>query len=153
HVVAMLLHQLSVFFLPVAIAGLLLQAKKGGSNGARRIIKYVLCATALTVGVYYLVFHAAAGTWSLSRFAAWITYFSPENGFSFHAAGNIGYPLRSQIRVFFGGRAPFVREFGGPMLISLAGLTIIVVSVLIFTVLRRWQEMNAALAATSRVFP
>ena len=153
HVVAMLLHQLSVFFLPVAVAGLFLQAKKEGSNSARIVIKYLLPATALTVGVYYLVFHAVAGTWSLSRFAAWLTYFSPENGFSFHTAGNIGYTLRSQIRVFFGGRAAFVREFGGPMLISLAGLTIIVVSVLIFTVLRRWQEMKVALAATPRVFP
>lgn len=153
HVAAMLLHQLSVFFLPVAIAGLLLQAKKDGSNGARTVIKYVLPATALTVGIYYLVFHAAAGTWSLSRFAIWITYFSPENGFSFHASSNIGYTLRSQIRVFFGGRAAFVREFGGPIVISLAGLTITVVSLLIFTVLRRWQEMKAAFAATSRIFP
>lgn len=154
HVLAMLLHQLSVFFLPVAITGLILQAKKHGSkNGARMVIKYVLPATALTIGVYYLVFHAAAGSWSLSRFAAWITYFSPENGFSYHAPSNLGYTLRSQVRVFFGGRAALVREFSGPMLISLVGLTIIVLSMLMFAVLRRLQEVKAALAATSRIFP
>ena len=148
HVVAMLLHQLSVFFFPVAVAGLLFQAKRDGSkNGALTVIKYVLSAAALTFTAYYLVFHAALGTWSLTRFVAWITYFSPENGFSFHALGNLGYTLRSQVRVFFGGRAAFVREFGGPVMIALAALTVVAVLSFVFALLSQRKRWRNALVA------
>lgn len=150
HAFAMLLHQLCVFFFPVAIVGLVLQAKKHGSkNGARAALKYALLATALTVGVYYFVFHAAAGSRSLTRFGVWITYFSPENGFSFNAAGNLGYTLRSQVRVFLGGRAAFVREFGGPVIIGLAVVTALATLACVFRLLRHWKELKEALAATA----
>ena len=153
HALAMLLHQLCVFFFPVAIVGLVLQAKKHGSqNGARAALKYALSATALTVGIYYLVFHAAAGSWSLTRFGAWITYFSPENGFSFNAAGNLGYTLRSQVRVFLGGRAAFVREFGGVVIIALAVLTALATLAFVFVLLRHWKDLKEAFTATAASF-
>ena len=148
HSFAMLLHQLSVFFFPVAIVGLLLQAKKQGSReGASFAVRYALSATGLTAAIYYLVFRAAAGSWSLSRFVRWITYFSPENGFSFNAAGNLGYTLRSQIRVVLGGRIAFVREFSGPLMILLAVLTAVAILAFLFTLLRQWKELKEAWAA------
>jgi hypothetical protein len=148
HAVAMLLHQLCVFFFPVAVAGLILQARKSASkNDTPAILKYAVSATALTLAVYYLVFHVAADSWSLTRFGAWITYFSPENGFSFNALGNLGYSLRSQVRVFAGGRAAFVREFGGPLMILLVVLTVLVTLAFVFMLLRHWKELKPTFPA------
>jgi hypothetical protein len=148
HTFAMLLHQLSVLFLPVVIAGLILQAKRDrSSNGWRNVITYALTATVLTVAVYYFVFHAVANTWSVTHFLAWITYFSPENGFSFNAVSNLAYTLRSQVRVFLGGRIAFIREFGGPVMIALAALTGMAALALVFALLRHWREFRSSLAA------
>lgn len=145
HALAMLLHQLSIFFLPVAIAGLIIQAKRQRSNdGWRQVLRYGVTATVLTVGVYYFVFHAAVGSWSLLRFVGWITYFSPENGFSFKAISNLGYSLRSQVRMFFGGRVAVVREFGGPVMTALATITALAWAAFIFVLVRWWKELRGA---------
>jgi len=146
HAFAMLFHQLSIFFFPVAVAGLILQAKRHETkSGWRNAIKYAATAALLTVVVYCFVFHAVSGTWTLGRFAAWITYFSPENGFSFNAASNLGYTLRSQVRVFFGGRTAFIHEFGGPMIV-LAVLTGLATLAFVFVLLRQWKELRKAFA-------
>ncbi len=148
HAFSMFLHQLSVLFFPVAIAGLILQARRNGSrDGWRNVVKYAVTATVVTVGVYFFVFHAVAGTWSIGAFVRWITYFSPENGFSFNAASNLGYTLRSQVRVFLGGRIAFVREFGGPVMIGLATLTGMAALAFVFALLRHWRELRNALVA------
>ena len=147
HASAMLLHQLAVFFFPVAIAGLVFQAKKNGSKDIwRSALGYTVTATVLTVGIYYVVFHAVAGTWSFSRFVGWITYFSPENGFSFSASSNLGYTFRSQVRMFLGGRVAFVREFG-PLMVVLALLTGLAIVALVVALLRRWKEVRQTFRA------
>jgi len=153
HVFAMLLHQLSIFFFPVAVIGLILQAKKHPmKSGWQDAMKYAVTATVLTLFAYYFVFHAVAGTWSLSRFIAWITYFSPENGFSFNAASNLGYTLRSQVRVFFGGRVAFVREFGSVTMVALSAVTGLAVLAFVVVLLRQWKELQKVVAAIFR-FP
>jgi hypothetical protein len=148
HGFAMLLHQLSIFFFPVAVIGLILQAKKNESKRAwLDVIKYMVTAAVLTVAVYYFVFHAVVGTWSLGRFISWITYFSPENGFSLNAASNLGYTLRSQVRVFLGGRVAFFREFGGPVMIVLAALTVLAIVAFAFALARKGKELRQLVVA------
>ena len=139
HALAMLLHQLAVFFFPVAIAAIVLQARRKG-NTAKSVVWYVVTAVTITAGVYYLVFHLSAGAWSLTRFVSWITYYSGENGFSFNVWNNLIYTLRSQVRTTFGGRVAFVREFGGPAMTILAALTTLAWLTFLVVLLRRWKE-------------
>ena len=148
HALAMLLHQLAVFFFPVAVGGLLLQLRiKKDKAAARNVLTYGLTAMVMTGGAYYLAFHFATGAWSIARFLSWITYYSTENGFSFNAPSNLTFTLRSQVRTLFGGRVAFVREFGGPAMATLAALTAIVWSAFFFVLLRRWRELRSAIVA------
>ena len=143
HATAMLLHQLAVFFFPVAIGGLLLQSRRtNNKTSARTVLSYGLTAVAITSVFYYFAFHLSTGAWSIARFLSWITYYSAENGFSFGAWGDLIYSLRSQLRTIFGGRVAFVREFGGPMII-LAALTALALVALVFVLVRRWKELRS----------
>jgi len=148
HAAAMLLHQLAIFFFPVAIAALLLQLRnKKDKRAARKVWSYILTAAVITGGVYYAAFHLATGGWSIGRFLSWITYYSDENGFSFGPWSNLVYSLRSQVRTVFGGRAAFVREMGGPVLVTLAALTALAWLAFFFVLLRRLRESRAAAVA------
>jgi len=146
HALAMLLHQLAVFFFPVAIAGIVFQARRSRKT-AKSVLSYVVTAVLITAGVYYLVFHLSTGAWSIGRFVSWITYYSTENGFSFDVWNNLIYTLRSQVRTTFGGRAAFVRELVGPAMAILAALTALAWLTFLFVLLRRWKELRAIFAA------
>ena len=151
HAFAMLLHQLSVFFFPVAIAGLIFQTRDKPRNQRQAIVLgYTLTVIALTLGVYYLVFHLVMGTWSAAHFVKWITYFSPENGFAFSVWSNLVYSIRSQWRTLLGGRTAFVRDMWGPAIVILASLTVAAVVVFFFWLLRRWHEVRISLASVRR---
>ncbi|HEY3104482.1 MAG TPA: hypothetical protein VGJ69_12895 [Pyrinomonadaceae bacterium] len=151
HSLAMLLHQLSVFFFPVAIAGLIFQAKNNRPNqGRANAVKYTLTVIALTVGVYYYTFHVVTGTWSFGRFVSWITYFSPENGFTFSLWNNFVFSVRSQWRTFLGGRVAFIRDLWGPAILVLASLTIAAAAAFLFMLLRHWKELKASVVFALR---
>lgn len=151
HSLAMLLHQLSVFFFPVAIAGLIFQAKNNRRNhGRANAVKYALTVIALTVGVYYYTFHVVTGTWSFGRFVSWITYFSPENGFTFSIWNNFVYSVRSQWRTFLGGRVAFIRDLWGPAILVLASLTIAAAAAFVFVLLRHWKEVKSSVVFALR---
>jgi hypothetical protein len=145
---AMLLHQLSVFFLPVAVGGLLLQGRnKKQKDTAKTVLTCVVTTALITGAVYYSAFHLATSGWSIARFLSWITYYSAENGFSFGAWGNLVYSLRSQVRTLFGGRAAFVREIGGPVMMILAAVTTLAWLAFFVVLLARWRESWDAAAA------
>jgi hypothetical protein len=154
HAVAMLLHQLTVFFFPAAIVGLILQTRDKPKNQRQAIVLgYVVPVVLITLGVYYSVFHLATGLWGPGRFVSWITYFSPENGFTFSAIGNLSYSVRSQVRTMFGGRIAFVREFGGPRMITLTALTALALLSFIFVLITRFKEWRGVIAAAVHLPP
>ena len=144
HALAVFAHQLSVFFFAVAILGLFFQSRP---NVLKNAIKYAATVVLLTAGVYVLSFYAITGTFSLGRFVSWTTYFSPEHGFTFSAWSNLVYTLRSQGRVFFGGRLSFIRDLGGPVMVGLAALAALAVLTFLFALLRHPRELKNVIAA------
>jgi hypothetical protein len=151
HVLAMFVHQLSVLFFPVAIAALIFQCRGlPKSDQIRCVAKYVLTVASVTVAVYFAMFYLATGSLSVRAFATWITYFSPEHGFTFSVWHNLVYTLRSQWRVFFGGRTGLVRDLWGPVILTMVAVSALVVLAFFGLMLRRVSELKAAVMAAIR---
>ena len=151
HVLAMFVHQLSVLFFPVAIAALIFQCRGLPRNDRIKCVaKYVLTVVSVTVAVYFAMFYLATGSLSVRAFATWITYFSPEHGFTFSVWNNLVYTLRSQWRVFFGGRTGFVRDLWGPVILTLVAVSLLVVLAFFGLMLRRVSELKAAVTTAIR---
>src|SRR5687768_3808331 len=148
HVLAMFVHQLSVLFFPVAIAALIFQCRGMARNDQIKCMaKYVLTVVSVTVAVYFSMFYLATGSLSVRGFATWITYFSPEHGFTFSVWNNLVYTLRSQWQVFLGGRTGFVRDLWGPVILTLVAGGLLVVLAFFGLMLRRISELKTAVAA------
>lgn len=151
HVLAMLVHQLSVLFFPVAVAALVFQCRgKPRNDQIKSVAKYVLTVVSVTVAVYFAMFYMATGSVSVRRFATWITYFSPEHGFTFSVWRNLVYTLRSQWRVFLGGRTGFIRDLWGPVILTLVAVSLLVVMAFFAAMLRRVSELKAAVTTAIR---
>ncbi|MGQ0761616.1 MAG: hypothetical protein ACT4OT_06315 [Acidobacteriota bacterium] len=151
HVLAMFVHQMSVLFFPVAIAALIFQCRGMQRNDLiKGVAKYVLTVVSVTVAVYFATFYLATGSLSVRSFATWITYFSPEHGFTFSVWNNLVYALRSQWRVFLGGRPAFVRDLWGPVILTMVAVSWLVVLAFFGLMLRRVSELNAAVQAVIR---
>jgi len=144
HALAMFAHQLSVFFFAVAIAGLVFQSR---TKVLKHVVKYAATVILLTAGVYFFSFYLVTGTFAPGRFVSWTTYFSPEHGFTLNAWSNLVYTLRSQGRVFFGGRLSFIRDLGGPLILGLAGVAALAVLTFLFALFRHPRELKSAIAA------
>src|SRR5688572_14317122 len=148
HVLAMFVHQLSVLFFPVAIAALIFQCRSMPRNDQIKCVaKYVLTVVSVTVAVYFTIFYLATGSLSVRGFATWITYFSPEHGFTFSVWNNLAHTMRSQWRIFLGGRAGFVRDLWGPVILTMVVLSLLVVLAFFGLMLRRVSELKAAVTA------
>jgi hypothetical protein len=144
HALTIFVHQLSVLFFPVAIAALIFQCRGLPRNDQIKCVaKYVLTVVSVTVAVYFATFYLATGSVSVRGFATWITYFSPEHGFTFSVWNNLVHTLRSQWRVFLGGRAGFVRDLWGPVMLALVVLSVTLVIVFFAVMLRRLSELKA----------
>src|SRR5207249_10360292 len=67
----------------LAVIGIIFQAR---ANGTKRqlvqAIKYLVTVILITVPTYYYSYHLVTGRFSIKGFISWITYFSPENGFT-----------------------------------------------------------------------
>ena len=151
HAQAMLVHQLSVLFFPVAMAALIFQCRGMPRNDQLKCVaKYVLTVVSVTVAAYFAMFYLATGSVSVRGFATWITYFSPEHGFTFSAWNNLVHTMRAQWRVFLGGRAGFVRDLWGPVIQTMVALSFLVVLAFFGLMLRRVSELKAAVTAAIR---
>lgn len=151
HALAMFVHQLSVLFFPVAIAALIFQCRGMPRNDQIKCVaKYLLTVVSVTVIVYFSMFYLATGSLSVRRFATWITYFSPEHGFTFSVWNNLVYTLRSQWRVFLGGRTGLVRDLWGPVILTLLVVSLLVVAAFFVAMLRRVSELKAAVTTAIR---
>ena len=151
HALAMFVHQLSVLFFPVAIAALIFQCRDMPRNDQIKCVsKYVLTVLPVTIAVYFSVFYLATDSVSVRGFATWITYFSPEHGFTFSVWNNLVYTLRSQWRIFLGGRAGFVRDLWGPGILTLVAVSLLAVAAFFGMMLRRVSELKASVLAGIR---
>jgi hypothetical protein len=151
HALAMFVHQLSVLFFPVAIAALIFQSRGMPRNDqTKSLTKYVLIVVPVTIVVYFTMFYLATGSVSVRGFATWITYFSPEHGFTFSVWNNLVHTLRSQWRVFLGGRTGFVRDLWGPGILTLVAVSLLVVLAFFGAMLRRVSELKAAVTTAIR---
>ena len=144
HILAMFFHQLSVFFFPVAIVGLVLQTN-GDKQRTRRLFTYIATVTLITVATFYYSFYLNTGTFALRPFIRWTTTFSPEHGFTFHPWDNFVYSLRSQWRMILGGRVAAVRDFWGPIILTLAGILAVVALIFFYKLLRHFRELKSEL--------
>ena len=151
HALAMFVHQLSVLFFPVAFVALIFQCRDRPRNDQIKCLaKYLLTVFPVTIFVYFSMFYFATGSLSVRGFATWITYFSPEHGFTFSVWNNLVHTLRSQWRVFLGGRAGFVRDLWGPVILTLLIVSVLVVVAFFAALLRRFAELKAALTTAIR---
>lgn len=151
HVLAMFVHQLSVLFFPVAIAALIFQCPgMPGNDRIKCVAKYVLLIVSVTVAAYFAMFYLATGSLSVRAFATWITYFSPEHGFTFSVRNNLFYTVRSQLGVFLGGRTGFVRDLWGPVILTMVAVSLLVVLGFFGLLLRRVSELKAGVTTAIR---
>jgi hypothetical protein len=141
HAGAMFFHELAVFFFPVAIVGLAMQSR-GDAKRTARLITYSLTVFLITAGTFYCAFYLTTGSLALRPFVRWITTFSPEHGFTFHPWDNFVYSMRSQWRVFFGGRLSFVRDLWGLPIIILCAISLALVVIFFFTLIRYLRELK-----------
>jgi hypothetical protein len=107
-------HQLAVLFYPVIILGIHWQTSSS-LTGRRRsfiVLQFAVGSFVFIFTAYCYAFYLAAGTFGASRFARWITSYSPDASFSFNVLDNLRYTLRGQGRLFFGGRFGFIKDLG-----------------------------------------
>lgn len=151
HALAIFVHQLSVLFFPVAVAALVFQCRGIPRNDqVRCVAKYVLTVVPVTIVVYCTMFYLATGSLSARGFATWITYFSPEHGFTFSLWGNLVHTVRSQWRIFLGGRAGFVRDLWGPVMLTFLVASVLAVLAFFWVMLRHVSELKAAVTSAIR---
>ncbi len=94
---AMLLHQLSIFALPVLLLG---AARK---SGTRALIPAGISA-AISAMAYILAFGVVFPGASLAGLWNWMTYASPDAHFTFDVARNLEWSITGTVKLFFGGR-------------------------------------------------
>lgn len=134
-VVAMCFHQLSVVAYPTFVLGVYLQ--DGSLTIRRRAVNAVAFSAAafvLIVTVYAVAFYFASGSFEIVRFWLWTTSASAEEtDFSFWTS--LGFSLRGQVRLFFGGRFNALRGLMNPGVVLLLVVFAVVVALLVAAVL------------------
>jgi hypothetical protein len=115
----------------------------------RRVVTYIATVVLITVAAFYYSFYLNTGSFALRPFVRWITTFSPEHGFTFHPWDNFIYSLRSQWRVFLGGRVAAIRDFWGPTIVTLTGILAVVALIFFYKLLRHFSELKSELRNSS----
>jgi hypothetical protein len=140
HAMAMLLHQIAIFFLPAAVVGLWIHPYwLERKEKQRSVVSYLAVAGVAVATAYAWVWLGLLnGGWSSHAFLKWLT----SNGsdvFSYQAVGsNVLESLRSLLRVFFGGRVGLALEYmNRPVLIALVGVIVISLVRFVWTLARQ----------------
>jgi hypothetical protein len=140
HTAAMCMHQLAVFFYPVAVLGLLLH--DGGLGVRQRLmlaLKYSAAACAMTLAAHYYCFHLQTGAHGLTDFAAWLTsYLHGPQGYSlgFDLQDVIVNAFRGHTKLFFQGRFNWLEGLLRPPILALLTGLIAAVSFLVLKSVR-----------------
>lgn len=108
HTMAMLFHQLALFFFPVALLGVYYQSS--GYPRSRRlcnVLTYASVAPLLTFTAYFCGFYITHARHDLHSFIGWVTTRSSDASFSFSLWDNFFHTARGHVRLFLGGRMAF----------------------------------------------
>lgn len=140
HAVGMFMHQLAVFFYPVAVLGLLLHGR--GLGLKHRLVlalKYSAAASLTTLAVNYYYFSLQTGSYGLADFAGWLTSYvqgSQGYSFSFDLRDIVVQTFRGHTRLFFEGRFNWLEGLIGPPILILLGVLTVSVSLLAWKFIR-----------------
>lgn len=104
HTCAMLFHELAVMFCVVAAVGIYLQSRDDRRAAMRNVLVYLAVAFLFSSAAYYTCFYIATGQAGLARYLRWITWHTPDSGFSVAVARNVWLTFRGTIRLAVGGR-------------------------------------------------
>jgi hypothetical protein len=135
--VATLLHQLAVIAFPVFVLALWWQS--GRLEKKRRIVailEFGILSFLLIFVTYCYCFYLLTGTTSATRFARWITSYSPDASFTFDFLSNLGYTLRGNVRLFFNARLSLLRGLLSAPIIALIALLAMALLLWLFTLIR-----------------
>lgn len=133
---AMCFHQLAVVAYPVFALGVYLQ--DGGVSIRRRLLNaltFSVAAFVLIVVTYAVVFYQATGSFELASFLRWTASFSPDVVTHSDIWSSLGYSLRGQVRLFFGGRLNLLQGLTSSGVMLLIALLVFAVVLLIAAVL------------------
>lgn len=143
--VSMFFHQLALIFFPVLALGIFLQSSEIPFR--RRIalvMQFGAVAFLITLTTFYFCFHLREGRYSPAAFARWLTWHSPDSGFTFDARRSLFYTLRGQAQLFFGGRFNHVKGLVNPYTTTLIALLAASSLALAWKILRHFGELKSS---------
>lgn len=124
HVCALMMHQLSALFYPVA---LVLLWRRNKDRFWRAALIYTVISGGLTLAAYGAAYHFASHRAAVTSFAGWLTYHA-EVPFVFNPISGAGWLILGTARLFAGGKLEPVAFLAAPISLALllwAGRTII----------------------------
>lgn len=125
---AMCFHELAVIAVPVFALGIYLQdGALARERKLRNVVVFTAVSFVLIVGAYALAFYLATGSLNIAKLLHWTASYSPDADTHFAFWSNLGYSLRGQARLFFGGRLNLLRGFMNPFIVLLVALFAIAV--------------------------
>jgi hypothetical protein len=104
HTCAMLFHELAVMFCVAAAVAIYWQSRGGHRAAMRNVAVYLATAFLLSSGAYYTCFYIATRQTGIAAYLRWITWHTPDSGFSFGVAHNSWLTLLGTLRLAVGGR-------------------------------------------------
>ena len=150
----MCFHQLAVLAYPALALSVYLQSR---ALPARRrvanVVWFSLSALVLIVAAYALAFYHATAEFSVARLLRWTLSYSPDADTHFGFWSNLGYSLRGQVRLFFGGRLNLLHGLMKPGVVLLIALLVIAVLLLIIRLLWKLPALKIALKSRVRLEP
>ncbi|HEX8707436.1 MAG TPA: hypothetical protein VF723_04165 [Pyrinomonadaceae bacterium] len=148
HSVAMMFHQMAIFFFPVVLAGIFLQTR--GPVARRRILpllQYGASGFLITVATFYYSFYRQTGRSDLHTFLKWVASFSPEPGHTFSVWGNFVYTAQGHVKLFASGRLLYLKDSLDALTLLLLAALLGLVLVFLFKLARNRARVKSFLAA------
>jgi len=111
HSLAMLFHQMTVMFYPVAVLGLWLQgANAPVRERVRRVFLYTGVAVPIVVGAYCLVFRLGTGRLPFNEFQRWVMFHDPAVGFEFNFGHSLFHTLHGSAQLLFATKLSYAKS-------------------------------------------
>lgn len=110
HVFAMLFHELAIFIYFAVITAIALDPRRSRAKKFLACIAYCL-ATGACIAVAYLLCYFYAGRGTYPSLLDWVTSYASNSGFTHSFAQLAGSYLSSYIKLFVGGKLPFIHDY------------------------------------------